>query len=268
MPPPLAIADSKVLYQSGGSLVGLEQGVYVALALSGHRPSSWREIWRTVAPDCSAVLDAEPWFAEFDRAWPIASDAASLALVCEALVRRLQEIGMELRAVQACAIFPAQFNALVDQLGNKASLLSRATFELVARQLQSLGEEPVLIQCDKHGGRNRYGPQLQQAFPESLVEGGEESRERSVYRWGPRSRRVEIRFCVRGERFLPCALASMVSKYLRELAMLAFNEFWVRQVPGLKPTAGYPVDAGRFQADIAACQTQLQIPDRLLWRKR
>ena len=60
----------------------------------------------------------------------------------------------------------------------------------------------------------------------------------------------------------------MASKYLRELAMLAFNDFWGQRVPGLKSTAGYPEDARRFKAEIAACQTRLQIPDRSLWRNR
>ena len=34
------------------------------------------------------------------------------------------------------------------------------------------------------------------------------------------------------------ALASMASKYLRELFMLEFNRFWQEKVPGLAPTAG------------------------------
>ena len=43
----------------------------------------------------------------------------------------------------------------------------------------------------------------------------------------------------------------MTSKYLRELAMKAFNAFWCDRVPGLPPTAGYPTDAKRFYHDIA-----------------
>ena len=60
----------------------------------------------------------------------------------------------------------------------------------------------------------------------------------------------------------------MVSKYLRELAMLAFNAFWMAQVPGLKPTAGYPVDAKRFRREIEQAQSKLGVPDDQLWRHR
>jgi hypothetical protein len=60
----------------------------------------------------------------------------------------------------------------------------------------------------------------------------------------------------------------MASKYLRELAMRPFNEFWCRHVPELKPTAGYSTDSRRFKADISAAQSSLGIADRVLWRVR
>jgi hypothetical protein len=60
----------------------------------------------------------------------------------------------------------------------------------------------------------------------------------------------------------------MVSKYLRELAMEAFNAFWAEQVPNLAPTAGYPQDAVRFRAEIAKKQLELGIEDAVLWRKK
>ena len=55
---------------------------------------------------------------------------------------------------------------------------------------------------------------------------------------------------------------------LRELAMRAFNAFWTAHQPGLKPTAGYPVDARRFRAEIATKLDELAIDSHLLWRCR
>jgi hypothetical protein len=78
----------------------------------------------------------------------------------------------------------------------------------------------------------------------------------------------EIRFRTKAEAHLPVALASMVCKYVRELAMDLFNDFWAKHVPGLKPTKGYPVDAKRFKNDIAEAQRQLGITDDVLWRER
>jgi len=60
----------------------------------------------------------------------------------------------------------------------------------------------------------------------------------------------------------------MTAKYHRELAMQALNAYWKEKIPGLRPTAGYPVDAKRFKADIADMQKKLGIDDRDLWRNR
>jgi hypothetical protein len=64
------------------------------------------------------------------------------------------------------------------------------------------------------------------------------------------------------------ALASMVSKYLRELLMLEFNGFWETHVPGVKPTAGYPGDSRRFYKDIGPAVASLKIPKAAIWRRK
>jgi hypothetical protein len=73
---------------------------------------------------------------------------------------------------------------------------------------------------------------------------------------------------MKGESFLPAALASMTAKYVRELSMRAFNEYWCARVKNLRPTAGYPADAKRFRVDIAHEQRRLGIADRLFWREK
>jgi hypothetical protein len=79
---------------------------------------------------------------------------------------------------------------------------------------------------------------------------------------------MRVVFQVNGERFFPTALASMTAKYLRELSMRAFNDFWRAHLPELKPTAGYYRDAWRFKKEIAAKQRELKIDDHVLWRSR
>jgi hypothetical protein len=63
-------------------------------------------------------------------------------------------------------------------------------------------------------------------------------------------------------------VAALKSRLVFLELMSAENQFWCQRVPGLRPTAGYPVDARRFQAEIAACQQEWGIDSRLLWRKR
>jgi hypothetical protein len=59
----------------------------------------------------------------------------------------------------------------------------------------------------------------------------------------------------------------MTAKYVRELAMQAFNEFWSERVPGLVATAGYPVDAGRWRAAAADAIRAAGVADDSLWRR-
>ena len=101
-----------------------------------------------------------------------------------------------------------------------------------------------------------------------MVQTVQESEEKSEYRFSFGNRAINLSFQVRGERFLPVALASMTSKLLRELAMRSFNAFWQKRLPGLRETAGYPVDAKRFLGEIMPYLQEHQIPESLLWRKR
>ncbi len=64
------------------------------------------------------------------------------------------------------------------------------------------------------------------------------------------------------------ALASIVSKTLREEWMDVFNAFWASHVPGLRPTAGYPVDAARFRRAVEPSALALGVDPRLWWRER
>lgn len=264
----VVIADSKLLYRPDDELLGLERSVATALCVCGQSPLAWRDIWCTIAGQDLQQLTALPWHNGYDEPLPLSCQREKIDQHAARFRDGLASAGMQLAAIRSAAVFPAEFNDLMDHCGNKASVLSQCTLELVRQVLESRRDEPAFVLCDKHGGRNHYGPVLQTLFPDYLVEVRRESRAASIYRWGPKKNRVEFRFVVQGESFLPTALASMVSKYLRELAMRAFNAYWLSQVPGLERTAGYPGDSRRFKKQIARKQRELRIGDRLLWRRR
>lgn len=265
----IVVADSKELYKPGKGLNGLERGVFSFLAALGKRPRTWRKIWTSLAADESGDIRRLPWYENYDDKIPVdladaEINAKAVGLVADCELARCAPVRIESRA-----IFPPTFNRLVDAHGNKATALSTTTLALVRSVLDKLpGDEPVYVSCDKHGGRNKYGRLLNETFPDTLAMVNREGREASVYHLGSGIRRREIVFRAKGEEFLPSALASMVSKYLRELAMRAFNQFWTDRVDDLKPTAGYPVDAKRFKQQIAPAQKKLGIQDADLWRCR
>ena len=196
----------------------------------------------------------------------MAAKPDDLATLIPKLRKGLDRSGVRLVALRSRAVFPKEFNRSTRELGNKAEALSSTTLSLLAEMLDLCAGEPVTVVCDKHGGRNHYGRLLQQQFPDPLVEVYAEGSQESTYRWGPDNARIEVHFRAGGEAFMPAALASMTSKYLRELAMRAFNEFWCTRVPGLAPTAGYPRDARRFKVAIEPVQAALGIADHVVWR--
>lgn len=264
----VAMADSKALYQSGKGLGLLERGVLAALALLHGPRARCADVWAALAPDAAETWRSIPWYGHYDPAMPLACEAATLGCLSEALRAGLAAAGVRLAAMRSRVVFEEEFNELVERHASKGAALSCLTLALAAQSIQSLPQRPVTVICDKHGGRNAYAPLLERAFPEALIEICGEGRERSVYRFGPQDCRTEFRFQMKAESYLPAALASMCSKYLRELSMLAFNEFWCRRVPGLCPTAGYPSDAKRFKDAIAAALAELGIEDRRIWRSR
>ncbi len=217
------------------------------------------------APNLGRALHTS-WFKDYDA--PLPADCAALQWSVQAprLQNSLLAEGVRLVALCSRAVFPQEFNRLLNLYGSKGALLSHLTLELIERAMRPLPSGPISVVCDKHGGRNCYGPLLSEHFPDHLIEVRRESRAESVYRFGPVQRRIEFSFSTNAERFLPSALASMASKYLRELAMQAFNEFWCSRVPDLVPTAGYPQDARRFFSAIAPAQRELGINDDIIWR--
>jgi ribonuclease HII len=264
----IPIADSKQLYRPGGSLADLERGVLTALAITKGVPRQWDDLWQSLCPDVTDERLRLPWYDGFDCGVPVDIDHETPTRLAALLQTQLDQVGVRLHAVRSTVLFPAPFNRLVEQFDSKGTVLSTATLDLLADMIERLPSEPMRVVCDKHGGRNHYSALLQPRLCPGLVRVIKEGREESAYDIGEPGRPREIYFRARGEAFLPSALASMTSKYLREIAMRAFNRFWCEQVEDLKPTAGYPMDARRFKQQISATQAELGIRDSQLWRQR
>lgn len=276
----IQIADSKQVYSPARGIQNLGQGVLRALALHRHcalggdtEPSqsgtaaidllSFKKLCGQVGISAVTELDSEPWFAGADLSLP----ATPRDTLTNRWQERCQSGQIRLRAVRADVVLTRRFNEHTRATDSKGRALSEISMSLLRRvwdECSAADHDDVLILADKHGGRNRYHDFLPIVFDDRFIRCLNESQEQSRYRVG----NAEVRFETKSERHLPVALASMVCKYLRELAMNLFNRFWTDRQPGLKPTAGYPNDAVRFKAEIEALQQQLGITDDVLWRQR
>jgi len=256
--------DSKQIYRGGAGLDLLERGVLAALALvDAGVPSSWGELAAAVGIEvCDALAERSSLAAlTVPRQRPPAASPELPRVVGAALAAR----GVAVVAVRCRLVTPGEFNGLLDRGLNKSDILSAATLDLAAGLAAATNAtEPVVVWCDRHGGRRRYAPQVSRAFAAPLVQPVEETPRRSLYRLGP-GRSIE--FIVGGEARLPVAVASMTAKYVRELAMLAFNSFWGERQPGLGATAGYPVDASRWRQAAAAAVERAGVPWDAIWRR-
>lgn len=262
----LQIADSKRVYQPGKGLAALELPVLALLSAAGLHPRSWSELRRELMPrdDNFSGDFIAPWYREVDFPLPLAVAAADVAQARERFCTGLAAAGVRLRAVRSDVVTEVRFNRLTDVAHSKGTVLTNVTLSLIRSLWTADGTTATLILGDKHGGRNRYAGPLLELADGAFVAPQEESRSCSRYVVAG----AEFRFERGGEKHLPVAAASMVSKYVREVAMRGVNAYWQRYLPNLKPTQGYPQDAARFRAEIAGVQRRLGLADDLVWRRR
>jgi ribonuclease HII len=265
-PPRPLWADSKTIYRGGHGWAALERGVHAALLLPGGRSV---DSWQALAAALGAIGPACPSGTEWSHlgavALPRVAEPASCRAAAAAARTALDAAGVALVAVAAQAIYPAEFNRLLASGLNKSDILSQATLDLAATVLERVDADQTVVWCDRHGGRKSYAGLVGRHFQAPLVQPLEETATRSIYIVP--AARLRIEFSVGGEARLPVAIASMTAKYVRELVMQAFNTFWTQRVPGLAPTAGYPVDARRWRDQAAKAVAAAGIADDALWRR-
>lgn len=263
----LHVADSKKVYSSGKSIASLELATLSFMNSIGYAIQDICSLGvqlsgKQFASDYEVVLgDLVP-----EQSLPLTASKQDIQTKTDELTSVLNDMGIRLLKAETCIMFASEFNQRVAQVDSKGKVLSAETLRLVKSAVDEVGGVGTAgwVFCDKHGGRNRYDDVISNAFGDHFVFRLEESGPQSRYRLG------ELEFCFRtkAEALLPVALASMVSKYVREIVMGQFNRFWQHHLPDLKPTKGYPMDAKRFWGEIESKCDELGINKADIWRCR
>jgi ribonuclease HII len=265
----LVITDSKQLYRKREHLHAIERPALVMLAASEKRPQKWLELLETVWPGGAPALEEYPWYARANFTLPISEATGDIATRANAVRRNCEHAGIAFLGAAAEPLPEGHFNRIIGQTRNKAIALLGQVLSVIDRILRDVSDRHVCFLVDRLGGRLRYREHLMQAFANFEMTIVEESKERSAYRLSNPQRLVEIEFITDGDqKHFPVALASIYSKYLRELFMGLFNGYWCKQMKGLTPTAGYYRDARRWLREAAPAIERLSIDQALLIRER
>lgn len=178
------------------------------------------------------------------------------------LLASLKEGGVVLRRVRTTFACAGVLNAWL-ATGRTKLTLDLHLFERLMLDARAASRGPVHAICGMVGGLRRYAPHLQQLGTIGLVE---EVKGASRYR---ASAVGTVDFEVKADdRHLPVGLASMVGKYVRELAMARLVGWYRAQDPELGAASGYhdPVTA-RFVEASAALRRRLPIQDDCFERR-
>jgi ribonuclease HII len=274
-PSRLWVDDSKAILRGGKGRDRLEMACLAAVVAAGNPlPDTLTKLVATLAAGAQAVAAAElsPWFDEPGAAdsWPWChprSVAEELLVRCPLVpAARTWRLG----GVYSAVVGPSQFNAELARTDSKAQVHFAAFSRILRRVWERAADGlPSSVTADKHGGRHYYMEPLSQAFADAWVDRGSEGPELSRYTIREAGRRLELKLIPRADQ---CdglvALASMISKTVRELWMDGFNAYWRSRVPGLRPTAGYPEDAQRFRRAIANAASAEGCDPACWWRMK
>ena len=263
------VADSKVLYRRGNGLGVLEENLLPFVAVLSPLPESVGAFLRRLSAQGPDSLSMYPWYGGKDKKLPRASKLEDIRNRTQALGERLSTSECGFCGARVEVLPVAEFNRQVERCGNKSTALALRVAELMRYLWDGFGEEGIQLSVDRLGGRKWYLPLLHSVFPFCRISVEAESSHRSAYRVSDGTRRMWISFEVDADaQHVPTALASMLSKYTRELLMEMLNEFWTERLPGLRPTAGYVSDGRRFLSEIEEARRAEQIPLDLLARCR
>jgi hypothetical protein len=268
----LHVNDSKQVYSPALGLRELERSILSLATTCFGWCGTLVELLEHVSPHVIDELPQYAWYAPPPaERFPIEVDAAGVQTFANGLRLEMERTRTNCVHIGARVVLERRFNELLDGTRNKGAALFSTSAIHLDHLLRTYADAPggLAIFCDRQGGREHYGSLLRLMFPEWSLHIIREADGHAEYILEQDQRLVRLIFCEKAEaQCLPVAVASMVSKYLREALMRRFNAYWRSHLPELAPTAGYYGDGERFLKDIALKRAELGIRDELLVRSR
>ena len=264
----LLITDSKKAYNKSIGIKNLERTVLTVLKYLSREPSDLNEIMELLCPVCLERLNDYPWYGDFKNSH-IFMDVPDRAIASDVFANDLASNGIKLLDVRSSCLDVAHYNEMVEAVKNKSNVLFTAICQLIKRAYDNFAVDDLQIIVDRQGGRVHYRKNLQRMFPAMNLKILREDNIISSYELHLGEKAMRIHFVVGADqKYLPVSLASMVSKYLRELLIGNINKYFTCLGEGLKPTAGYWKDGMRFVEDLKNNFPHIQFDSKQLIRCR
>ena len=264
----LLITDSKKAYSKSAGIKHLERTVLTALKCLDKEPATLTGLLELLCPSCLERLSDYPWYQDIGDYF-FSIDNADKEIASAVLTDDLASNSIDLLDLKSCCLDVAYYNKMVAAVKNKANVLFSATCTLIKSAYDNFAGDDLQIIVDRQGGRAHYRNSLQRMFGDMELKILCESPVTSSYELRAGGKSMRVHFVVGADgRFLPVSLASMVSKYLRELLIGSINRYFTGFHDGLKPTAGYWQDGLRFIEDIKTSLPDVKFDSDQLIRSR
>jgi ribonuclease HII len=246
----LLIADSKKVFSRTVGIGHLRRTVLAALRHFGNEPASAADLAKALCPDCLEHLREYPWYKNIDE-YELGANPADIAVAAAMLKNDLAGQHIEFLGLKSRCLEVAFYNRMINAVKNKAKVLFSAVSQLMQAAMEEFKDEDLEIVVDRQGGRSHYRRELQLMFGQMELGIIKEDNLRSSYKLANGKRSVRAHFIVEADdKYLPVALASMASKYIREVLVDNINRYFIGLNSQLRPTAGYWKDGLRFIKDI------------------
>lgn len=233
----LYVDDSKKVYQGKNGLKRLELNVLAFyVLLNGSVPKNINSF----IPSLNSI-----WNIKNNETLPLKNSVDEVLDYSAGIKNLFKERDVEFLNLKRRAVSPSNFNKSIDKWDNKATVCQQYISSLVLCALEIKKPQSIII--DKQGGRKFYKGFLDSVSNKHTFSIIKEEDKYSEYQ----SDSINVKFKAKADSSnFTVALASMFSKYMRELAMHSFNSYWSEIIPELKRTAGYYTDGTRFINDL------------------
>ena len=249
----LLVTDSKKAYSRAAGIGHLRRTVLAHLYCleNGLKSADITagELLKILCRNCLDRLRHYPWYEDLSNK-NLGGNGQDIEIACGALKKACSNRGVKLLDMSSRCLDVGYYNKMVTAVKNKASVLFTAVSSLIKDSFDAYARtdsEPLQIIIDRQGGRINYRNALQQMFEHMELKVIRQDNKVSSYELSDCGRNMRLHFVTAADRkYLAVSLASMTSKFVREILVDSINSYFLQRCSGLRPTAGYWKDGQRF----------------------